>query len=164
MVANGVAKVFVDETNSNKIAKVEGSTSWLDQTTRQLKAKAEEAEAALASYSSSKNIFSTDEKQNLAAGKLTDLYTKAMTAEMDTKIKGSLYEEVKQGRVAQLPDAFTDAGVKQAQAELGSLRVERSKQNATLGPENPNVQKDAESNRRNLSGNLMRALKAWNPV
>src|SRR5262249_26702912 len=140
-VANGVARVFVDEAYANRTAKVDSSTSWLDRTTRQLKTKAEEAEAALATYSSSKNIISTDEKQNLVVGKLTDLYGKANTAAYDTKLKGSLYEEVKQGRVAQLPDVFSDAGVKQSQAQLASLQVERSKLLASFGTENPNVVK-----------------------
>jgi len=138
-VANGVARVFVDESDANKIAKVDTSTSWLDKTTRQLKAKAEESEAALASYSSSKNIFSTDDKQNLVIGKLSDLYGKAMHAETETKLKGSLYEEVKQGRVAQLPEAFSDPGLKQSQTQLAALRVEYSKLTASFGPENPNV-------------------------
>src|SRR5262249_50204750 len=140
-VANGVAQVFVDEAYANRTAKVDSSTTWLDRTTRQLKAKAEEAEAALQTYSSSKNIISTDEKQNLVVGKLTDLYGKANTAAYDTKLKGSLYEEVKQGRVAQLPDVFSDAGVKQSQAQLASLQVERSKLLASFGTENPNVVK-----------------------
>jgi len=139
-VANGVARVFVDESYANKTAKVDTSTSWLDKTTRQLKAKAEEAEAALANYSSSKNIFSTDEKQNLVVGKLTDLYKKAINATTDTKIKGSLYEEVKLGHVAQLPEAFSDAGLKQKQSELDSYRVELAQLTATYGPENPKVQ------------------------
>src|SRR5262245_12421620 len=138
-VANGVARVFVDETNANKTAEVDSSTSWLDRTTRQLKAKAEEAEAALTSYNSSKNIFSTDEKQNLAAGKLAELYGQQYKAELDTKLKGSLYEEVKQGRVAQLPEAFTDASLKQKQSELGNHKVELAQLKATYGPENPKV-------------------------
>ena len=165
-VANGVAEFFVDETNANKTAKVEGSTSWLDLTTRQLKAKAEEAEAALAAYSSSKNIFSTDEKQNLAAGKLSELYGQHYKAEMDVKLKGSLYEEVKQGRVAQLPEAFTDAGLRQKQTELVGLKVELAQLNATYGKENPKVvaveNKIAEIERalRDGSKNLEDRLKA----
>src|SRR5262245_2465925 len=138
-VANGVARVFVDESDANRAAKYDNSTSWLDITTRQLKAKAEEAESALASYTGSKNIFSTDDKQNLVINKLSELYSKAIHAETETKLKGSLYEEVKHGRVGQLPDAFTDVGLKQSQSELGALRVDLSKLTASFGPENPNV-------------------------
>jgi capsular exopolysaccharide synthesis family protein len=129
----------VDESDANKIAKVDTSTSWLDKTTRQLKAKAEEAEAALVSYSSSKNIFSTDDKQNLVVNKLSELSGKSLQAETEAKVKGSLYEEVRLGRVAQLPEAFSDPGLKQKETQLATLRVELVKLNASFGPENPKV-------------------------
>ncbi|MGH9754238.1 MAG: GumC family protein [Blastocatellia bacterium] len=141
-VSNGVAQVFVDESFANKTAKSSSSASWLDRTTRQLKAQMEQAEAVLAEYSSYNNIFfSTDDKQNLVVGKLADLYDKSLKAEMDAKSKESLYEEVKAGRVAQLPEVFSDPGITQNQAKLANLRIEFAQLTATFGPENPNVLK-----------------------
>ncbi len=141
-VANGVAQVFVDESFANKTAKSSSSATWLDRTTRQLKAQMEQAEAALAEYSNNNNIFfSTDEKQNLVVGKLAELYDKSLKAETDAKSKESLYEEVKEGRVAQLPEVFSDPGITQNQAKLGNLRIELAQLTATFGPENPNVLK-----------------------
>ncbi|HMB27135.1 MAG TPA: Wzz/FepE/Etk N-terminal domain-containing protein, partial [Blastocatellia bacterium] len=65
-IANGVAQVFVDESFANKTAQSSNSATWLDRTTRQLKAQMEEAERNLADYSRNNDIFfSTDEKQNL---------------------------------------------------------------------------------------------------
>ena len=140
MVANGVAQVFVAESYANKTAKVDSSTTWLDRTTRELKAKVEQADQELANYSNNNQIFfSTDEKQSLVIGKLSDLYSQAMKAELDSKIKSSLYQEVKQGRVAQLPEAFSDSGTTQNQARLGALRVEFAQLTATFGLENPKV-------------------------
>jgi polysaccharide biosynthesis transport protein len=139
-VANGVAKVFVDESFANKTAKNNSSATWLDRTTRQLKAQMEEAERNLADYSKNNDIFfSTDEKQNLVVGKLADLYDKALKAEMNTNSKSSLYEEVKQGRVAQLPEAFSDQRITQNQAKLSELRIELAQLIATFAPENPRV-------------------------
>jgi capsular exopolysaccharide synthesis family protein len=139
-VADGVAQVFVDESFANKTAKSSSSATWLDRTTRQLKAQMEQAEQSLADYSNNNNIFfSTDEKQNLVVGKLAELYDKSLKAETDAKSKGSLYEEVKEGRVAQLPEVFSDPGITQNQARLGNLRIELAQLTATFGPENPNV-------------------------
>lgn len=139
-VANGVAQVFVDESFANKTAKSSSSATWLDRTTRQLKAQMEQAEQNLADYSSNNNIFfSTDEKQNLVVGKLAELYDKSLKAETDAKSKESLYGEVKEGRVTQLPEVFSDPGITQNQAKLGSLRIELAQLTAKFGPENPKV-------------------------
>jgi capsular exopolysaccharide synthesis family protein len=139
MVANEVAQVFLEESNASRTARFSSSASWLDRTTRELKAQMEKAEQELASYSNSNNIFSTDEKQNLVIDKFSDLYGQWIKAETDRKFKQSLYEEVRQGRVAQLPEAFTDARTTQNKTQLGVLQVELTKLTALYGPENPNV-------------------------
>jgi capsular exopolysaccharide synthesis family protein len=139
-IANGVAQVFVDESFANKTAQSSNSATWLDRTTRQLKAQMEEAEANLADYSRNNNIFfSTDDKQNLVAGKLADLYDRAIKAEVDANSKESLYGEVRAGRVSRLPEAFSDPGITQNQIKLGGLRIELAQLAATFGPENPKV-------------------------
>jgi capsular exopolysaccharide synthesis family protein len=139
-IANGVAQVFVDESFATKTTQSSNSATWLDRTTRQLKAQMEEAERNLADYSRNNDIFfSTDEKQNLVVGKLVDLYDKALKAEVNANSKASLFEEVKQGRVTRLPEAFSDPGIMQNQTKLGGLQIEVAQLTATFGPENPKV-------------------------
>src|SRR5215510_12031155 len=139
-IANGVAQVFVDESFANKTAKTSSSATWLDRTTRQLKAQMEEAERNLADYSKNNDIFfSTDEKQNLVVTKLADLYDKSLKAEVNANSKASLYDEVKNGRVTRLPEAFSDPGITQNHARLGGLQIELAQLIATFGPENPKV-------------------------
>jgi len=139
-IANGVAQVFVDESFANKTTQSSNSATWLDRTTRQLKAQMEEAERNLADYSRNNDIFfSTDEKQNLVVSKLVDLYDKALKAEVNANSKSSLYDEVKEGRVTRLPEAFSDPGITQNQTKLGGLQIEVAQLTATFGPENPKV-------------------------
>src|SRR5262245_33373752 len=139
-VADGVAQVFVDECFANKTAKSSNSATWLDRTTRQLKAQMEEAERSLADYSKNNDIFfSTDEKQNLVVTKLADLYDKSLKAEVNANSKASLYDEVKNGRVSRLPEAFSDPGITQNHSKLGGLQIELAQLIATFGPENPKV-------------------------
>jgi capsular exopolysaccharide synthesis family protein len=139
-IANGVAQVFVDERFANKTARNSSSATWLDRTTRQLKAQMEEAERDLADYSRNNGIFfSTDDKQNLVVVKLSDLYDKCLKAETSANSKESLYEEVKAGRVSRLPEAFSDPGIVQNQSKLGGLQIEFAQLISTFGPENPKV-------------------------
>ncbi len=139
-VANGVARIFVDESYENKTSRITNSATFLDKNTRQLAAKVQQAEQELANYSVTNEIFSTDEKQSsLVAGKLADLYTQALRTETDRRIKQSLYEEVKQGRVAQLPEAFSDSRTAGLQSEVGRLQVLIGQLTTKFGPENPKL-------------------------
>lgn len=138
-VANGVAQVFLDFSFQNKISKYSSSFNWLDRTTRGLRAQMEQAERALADYSSSHNFFSADEKQSLTVSKLATLYGEVLKAETDRILKQSLYEEVRRDRVAQLPEAFSDPRIVQWQNEVGKLQLKAAELNSRFGPENPKV-------------------------
>jgi len=138
-VANGIAQVFLDFTFQNKTSKYTSSFNWLDRTTRGLRAQMEQAERALADYSSSHNFFSPDEKQSLTAGKLATLYGQSLKAETDRILKQSLFEEVRRGRVAQLPEAFSDSRTVQWQSELGKLQLKAAELNSRFGQDNPKV-------------------------
>ena len=138
-VANGVAQVFLDFSFQNKTSKYTSSFNWLDRTTRGLRAQMEQAERALADYSSSHNFFSPDEKQSQTVGKLATLYGQALKTKTDRILKQSLFEEVRRDRVAQLPEAFSDARIVQWQSELGKLQIKASELNSRFGQENPKV-------------------------
>ncbi len=138
-VANGVAEVFVNYSFNNKTEKYNKSATWLETATRKLMAQMQQAEQELANYSRANGIFSTDEKQSLVADKLTNLYGQALKAETDRIIKQSLYEEVRQGRVAQLPEAFSDTRTAQLQAKLGDLQIKAAQLSTRFGPDNPNL-------------------------
>ncbi len=138
-VANGVARVFVENSFNNKTEKFTNSANWLDRTTRGLLAQVQQAEQSLANYSSSHDIFSTDENNNLTAEKLASIYSQALKAETDRILKQSVYEEVVKGRVAQLPEAFSDTRTAQYQTDLSKLQLKVAELNARYGPENPKV-------------------------
>ncbi len=138
-VVNSTAKNFMDSNFERKTARYADTSNWLDRSTRELKAKVQEADLALAEYTRRNGIFSTEGKESLTTDKLTSLHAQATKAEMDRMIKESLYEEVKQGRVAQLPENFSDPKLTLLQADLQKLQVEASQLTVTYGPENPRV-------------------------
>lgn len=138
-IANATAKIFIDRSFERKTSRFADTSGWLDRSTRELKSKVQEAQAALANYTQAHGIYSTEGKENLTTDKLTRLHTDATKAEMDRMLKESLYEEVRQGRVAQLPEAFSDPRIGTLQSELGKLQVEAAELSVKYGPENPRV-------------------------
>lgn len=136
-VANGLAENFVERSFKTKTASSRSSYSWLEKATREMLARVQQAEQALANYARAHSIFTTDEKDNLVVDKLASLYGQALKAETDRIFKQSLYEEVRSGRVAQLPEAFADAKLGGLQTKLGELQVLAAQLSARYGPDNP---------------------------
>lgn len=138
-IVDNVAQVFIQRSFENKTEKYSSASEWLDRSTRELKARVQEAEENLAKYSREHNIYSMEGKENLAIEKLSKLHGEATRAETERRLKESLYAEVKAGRGAQLPDAFSDPAITDLQKKLGTLRTEVSELSVTYGPKNPKV-------------------------
>lgn len=138
-IANTMAKIFIEHSYRNKTRKYSNTSAWLVARTRELQAKVQEAEANLADYTSANNIFSSDNSENLTIEKLSKVHGLVMQAETDRLLKQSLYEEVRQGRVDQLPEAFADARTAALKARLGELQIQSAQYAGRIGPDNPRV-------------------------
>ncbi len=138
-VANTTARIFIKYSFENKTEKFRESSDWLKRSTRELEARVQEAEEELAAYSRDNNIFSMDGKESLTTEKLSRLHDQATRAETDRMLKESLYQEVKAGRVAQLPDVFADPKIAALQKQLGDLAIKAADLDVEYGPKNPNV-------------------------
>ncbi len=139
-VANGVASNFIEYNFQTKTDRFTNTSNWLEESTRKLKAQVEMAEQKLANYSRDNHIFSLEGKENLTADKLVKLHDQVMRAETNRILKHSLYEEVKQGRVAQLPEAFADPKTADLRKGLSELAVIASQLNVKFGAKNPKLQ------------------------
>jgi polysaccharide biosynthesis transport protein len=139
-VANGVAKSFMEQSFESKTARFSSTSNWLDDSTAKLKAQMQQAEQKLATYSRENNIFSLEGKENLTTEKMARLHDQYMRAETDLLLKKSLYEEVKQGRVDQLPESFTDAKTAEMQKNLNSLALKASELSVKYGARHPMLQ------------------------
>lgn len=138
-VTETIAQDFIDRNSEVKSESFRNTSDWLDRTTRDLKARMEEAEQALVTYSREHNIFSTggDKGGDLTAGKLADLHSQATKAEVERILKASLYEEVKNGRADKLPEAFADTKVSALQQKLSELTVQEAQLSVKFGSTNP---------------------------
>jgi succinoglycan biosynthesis transport protein ExoP len=138
-VVDNIAQVFIQRNFESKTESYTNTSNWLERSTRELKAKVEQAELALADYSRANNIYSTEGKENLAIDKLSRLHDQATRAETDRILKQSLYEEVLAGRADKLPEAFVEGRTAELQKKLGDLTVQAAQMDATYGPKNPRV-------------------------
>ncbi|MBS1811286.1 MAG: polysaccharide biosynthesis tyrosine autokinase [Acidobacteria bacterium] len=138
IVANTIAKVFIERSYRGKTDKFEEANTWLSTKTRELKAKVEQAEQALSAYTSQRNIFS-DGKGSLVNEKLAALHSQAMQAETKRILSQSLYEEVQKGNLDKLPEAFADPQTIALQAKLGELTTQMAQLRVKLAPEHPKV-------------------------
>ncbi|MFY9556674.1 MAG: polysaccharide biosynthesis tyrosine autokinase [Blastocatellia bacterium] len=138
-IVDNIAQVFIKRSFESKTEKYTNASEWLDRSTRELKASVEKAEQELADYSSRHNIYSADAKENLAIDKLTKLHGEVTRAQTERLLKQSLFEEVRAGRVAQLPDAFSDPRTAELRKRLGDLAVSLAQLETTYGPKHPKV-------------------------
>jgi capsular exopolysaccharide synthesis family protein len=138
-IVENVAQTFIQRSFESKTEKFTNASDWLERSTRELKGRVEQAEQALADYTRANNLFSMEGKETLATDKLSRFHDQATRAESDRMLKQSLYQEVKAGRVAQLPDAFADPKTAELQKRLGELTTQYAQLDVTYGPKNPKV-------------------------
>ncbi|HUK90821.1 MAG TPA: polysaccharide biosynthesis tyrosine autokinase, partial [Blastocatellia bacterium] len=138
-VANGVAQSFIDQKFKGQTEQYTNTSDWLDRSTRELKAGVEKAEQALATYTKDHNIFSADNKETLTTAKLTHLHDQATRTTTDRMLKQSIYEEVKAGRISNLPEAYLDPKLQGLQKTLGEMETQKAQLSVKFGPRNPKV-------------------------
>jgi len=178
IVSNGVAQNFIEYNFQNKTQYFTNTSAWLEDSTRKLKARVEQAEQKLANYSREHDIFSLEGKENLTVDKLVRLHDQAMRAETDRLLKQSLYEEVKRGRVAQLPEAFADPKTAELRKTLNELAVTASQLGVKFGSRHPKlieirqqmatIQEQIDANRsileEKLKADYERAVREEDPL
>src|SRR3989441_4811259 len=138
-VTNAIAQRFVETQFQRKIEKFISASEWLDRSTRELKAKVEHAEQALADYTKTHNIYGLEGKNTLTTEKLSKLHDQATRADTDRILKESLHEQVLQGRITQIPEAFADTQTVDLQKKLDELSIKAAELSVTYGPKYPQM-------------------------
>jgi polysaccharide biosynthesis transport protein len=136
-VCNRITQFFMQRNFQGKTDKLNETSEWLERTTQELKSKAEKAEQALADYSRGHTIIAPQGNGSLAAEKVARLQAEVTRAETERIIKESLHEEAKRGRVALIPEAFTNLRVTELQKKLGELTIQSAQLDVNYGPDHP---------------------------
>lgn len=167
-VVNGIARTFLKRSFETKTEKFADTASWLDSATRELKAKVQQSEQALANYTRENNIFSlSDNKRDsstLTTDKLARLHDQALRTETERMLKQTLYEELKDGRIAELPEAFADPKLMDLRKQLNDLQLTAAQLGVKYSPKNPKtlevqqqialVQNQIDASRKELESKL----------
>ena len=165
-IVNTAAEFFVAHNFRNKTRRYNSTSGWLNTRTRDLKSRLEQAQQKLADFSSTHGISSPTSNEALEVAKLGKLHTQVMQAETERILKQSLNQEVQQGRLSQLPEAFADSKLTALQGRLNELSIQSSQYVGRFGPDNPrtqDVQKQIVALQRQLDEgrkNLGEKLKA----
>jgi len=155
LVTNAVADKFLSQNFTAKTKKFDDAAKWLDTETNRFKAKVQEAEEKRTAYARDHGMFLTDKDGSLTMTKLQRLHEEALLHQSDRVVKESLYQEVKEGRVRQNPEAYADLLFKTSpkmvdlQKQLAVLQTEKAELENTFGPEAPKV-KDVRSKIDNI--------------
>src|SRR5262245_25571808 len=163
-ICNQLTQSLISHNTENKSEKFKGASSWLDRSPRELKARAERAEQALANYTRAHNNIAPQGKGSLSADRLLRMQAEVTRSETERIIKESLYEDVKNGRVDYVPPVYSDANLGELQKKLGDLMVQAAQLDVNYGPDNPQtvevqqqiaaIRKQIESHRKSLEVRL----------
>jgi len=163
-ICNQLAQTLINRNIENKSGKFKDASSWLDRSTRELKARAERAEEALANYTRAHNNIAPQGKGSLSADRLLRLQAEVTRSETDRIVKESLYEDVRRGRVEHVPQVYSDANLAELQKKLGDLMTQAAQLDVNYGPDNPQtievqqqiaaIRKQIESHRKSLEVKL----------
>lgn len=142
-VANTVSQHFIEHNFKSKTENFTKTSEWLDRTTRELKAKVEQAEEAQANYLRDNNMSfvgkTSESSGNLGTDKFLHFYEQVQRAEAERALKQSLYEEVKKGNILSLPEIFADTQMGELQKKLRELRVQKSQMEVNYGDKHPKM-------------------------
>jgi polysaccharide biosynthesis transport protein len=140
-VANTVAQHFIEQNFKSKTENFTKSSEWLDRTTRELKAKVEQAQQAQADYLRDHDMSfvgsAKDSTGNLGTEKFMHFHEQVQRAEAERVMKQSLYNEVKKGNILNLPEMFADTQMGELQKKLRELRVQKSQLEVKYGEKHP---------------------------
>lgn len=144
-VTNAVANKFLNQNYENKTQKFTEAHRWLAESANKLKEKMRDAEEKLDAYTREHGIIFTDKDGTMTITKLQRLHEAYMKAQYDRVLKESLYQEVKEGRVKDNPEAYADLLYKTSpklvdlQKQLGDLETQKAEMSNKFGDDNPKV-------------------------
>lgn len=143
-ISNSIVKLFMQRNFNNQTERFTNSADWLDRSTRELKAKVQVAEEALAKYTRDNQIYSTDagaenKSPTLTTARLTQLHDQFIRTQTERMLKKSLFEQVQAGRIAELPEMFSDPKITELQKQSDALEAQASELKVKFGPLNPKV-------------------------
>ena len=143
-IANTLASTYVSQNLELKFNAARDALTWLTNQVGDLKSKVNDSELALQKYREQAGLVSAEEKQNLAARKLTEFNSgyidaKAKRLEMETRLTELRKGANQPGLLESSPIVINNPVVQRLKGQLVELEVQKSKLLKTYKEKHPEV-------------------------
>jgi uncharacterized protein involved in exopolysaccharide biosynthesis len=148
--ANGVAELFVNEINDNRLDASTEAAEWLSQRLTLLRTNLKKSEDAVASYQAKAGIVDTGNQSTLDSQQLTSLVTQLANATTEVEDTKARFDQAKRDGVP--ASSSTGQGdqflnLNQLLQEQSRLRRQAAELNQTLGARHPRIMANKEQQR-----------------
>jgi polysaccharide biosynthesis transport protein len=131
---NGLVREFIQENVDARRNTNQGTRDWLNREIDGARAKLQQAESALQTYTRESGLIFTDENTNVVTEKLQQVQKELSDATVDRIAKQSRFELAKNAPPESLPDVLNDQALRDEQAEMTTLQSQVAQMSAIYAP------------------------------
>jgi capsular exopolysaccharide synthesis family protein len=150
-VANGLAKAYIEQNMEFKYLSSKEASDWLAARLGEQRKQVESSEQALQKYRESSNdAVSLEDRQNIVVQRLADLNQAVTRAKMERIEKESTYNQIRamqndRAALDTFPAILGNGFIQQQKSELAELQRQQAQLGEKLGPNHPDMVKNASA-------------------
>ena len=149
LVANALAKAYIDQNLEFKFLSSKEASDWLGERLGEQKQKVEASEQALQRYREQTESVAFEDRQNIVVQKLADLNAAVTRAKTERIQKEALYSQMKAlqadhpalDTLDSFPAILSNQFIQQQKGELADLQRQQAQLSEKLGPRHPDMVK-----------------------
>ena len=140
-IVNAHIATYVEQNFRSKYESTTQASNWLADQLSELKVKVQTSEDKRIAYERQNQIWTLDDKQNIATQRLSDLNKQLTEAQSERMKKESLYEFAKEGNLDAVPQVQSNTTLTELLKKRGDTSVEYTDALKQYGPNFPKVQR-----------------------
>jgi polysaccharide biosynthesis transport protein len=145
LVANGLAKAYIEQNLEFKFLSSKEASDWLGQRLAEQRQQVEQSEQALQKYREQTDAVSLEERQNIVVQKLGDLNGAVTRAKTERLQKEAAYNQIKalgdRNALDTFPAILSNTFIQQQKGEIAELQRQQAQLSEKLGPRHPDMLK-----------------------
>src|SRR5215469_797809 len=140
-IANAHIATYVEQNYRSKYESTTQASNWLADQLSELKVKVQKSEDARIAYERQNQIWTLDDKQNIATQRLSDINKQLTEAQSERMKKESLYEFAKAGNLDDVPQVQSNTSLTELLKKRDDTSIEYTDALKQYGPNFPKVQR-----------------------
>ena len=145
LVANGLAKAYIEQNLEFKFLSSKEASDWLGQRLAEQRQQVEQSEQALQKYREQTDSVSLEERQNIVVQKLGDLNGAVTRAKTERLQKEAAYNQIRtlgdRNALDTFPAILSNTFIQQQKGEIAELQRQQAQLSEKLGPRHPDMLK-----------------------